>query len=190
MADFKYEEDDDMLVDDILSNRANKKKKKVDGKKKGNRVELELSKLLNKRFACEDFSRAVGSGNRWGQVNHLPKHARDVFSGDLIVPKDFKFCLESKGGYDGIDLNSIFTRGNSELDNFLDQVSKDAKRCSRKPLLCWKRSRKPWLAFIHTKELAGKTFKYRLLYGKWSAIDLGKLLELEDSFFLSVDEQS
>ena len=181
-----YEEDDDMLVDDILSNKVNKKKRKADGKKKGNRVELELAKLLNKRFACEDFSRAVGSGNRWGQVNHLPKHAREVFSGDLIVPKDFQFVLESKGGYDGIDLNSVFTRGNSELDNFLDQVSKDAKRCGRKPLLCWKRTRKPWLAFIHTKELTGKPFKYRLLYGKWSAIDLDKLLELEDSFFISI----
>jgi len=45
------------------------------------------------------------------------------------------------------------------------------------------------LAFIHTKELAGKTFKYRLLYGKWSVVDLEKLLELEDSFFLPVEEQ-
>jgi len=179
---FDYE--DDLIIDDIISNKQ-KRKRKADGKKKGNRVELELSKLLNARFNCQDFSRAVGSGNRWGQVRHLPKHAREVFSGDLIVPKNFKFCLESKGGYDGIDLNSIFVRGNSELDNFLDQVSKDSKRCSRKPLLCWKRTRKPWLSFIHTKELTGRTFKYRLLYGKWSAVDLEKLLELENEFFLN-----
>lgn len=182
MSDFDY--DDDMIIDDIISNKQ-KNKKKVDGKKKGNRTELELSKVFNKRFNCQDFSRAVGSGNRWSQVQHLPKHARDVFSGDLVVPTKFKFCLESKGGYDGIDLNSIFVRGNSELDNFLDQVSKDAKRCGRKPLLCWKRKRKPWLAFIHTSELDGKSFKYRLLYAKWSVVDLQKLLELEDSFFLN-----
>jgi len=189
MSEFNYdEEDDDRLVDDILANKSKKRTKKVDGKKKGNRVELELTKVLNKRFNCQDFSRAVGSGNRWGQVQHLPKHAREVFSGDLIVPKNFKFVLESKGGYDGIDLNSVFTRGNSELDNFLDQVSKDAKRCGRKPLLCWKRSRKPWLGFIHTKELTGKTFKYRLLYGKWSVVDLQTLLELEDDFFLNSEE--
>jgi hypothetical protein len=100
-------DDEDFVVDDILKNKE-KKKKKVNGKQKGGRVERELTKILNTRFNCQDFSRSVGSGNRWGQVSHLPKHARDVFSGDLIVPANFIFCLESKGGYDGIDLNRLF----------------------------------------------------------------------------------
>lgn len=171
--------DDDYFAEDILAKR---KTKKVDGKKKGNRVELQLVNVLNQRFGT-GFSRAVGSGNRWGQVNHLPEHARNVFSGDLVVPENFTFVIESKGGYDGIDMNSIFVRGNSELDNFLDQVTKDSKRCGRKPLLCWKRDRKPWLAFVHTKELEGYAFKYKLIYTKWTCICLDDLLKLEDSFF-------
>jgi len=176
-------DDDDFIVDDIIENKK-KKIKKVNGKKKGSRVERELSKILNKRFNCEDFSRSVGSGNRWGQVDHLPKHARDVFSGDLIVPENFVFCLESKGGYDGIDLNGIFIHGCSELDNFLEQATKDAVRCGRKPMLCWKRTRKSWLAFVKANELSNYEFKYCLHYQDWIAVSLDKLLELEDSFFL------
>jgi hypothetical protein len=177
----EFEDFDDFVQDDDIINK--KRQKKVDGKKKGNRTELDLAKVLNARFG-DGFSRSVGSGNRWGQVNHLPKHAREVFSGDLIVPKGFKFVIESKGGYDGIDLNLIFVRGNSELDGFLDQVTKDSKRCGRKPMLCWKKTRKPWLAFVHSKELSGHSFKYRLQYGKWAVVALEQLLKLDDSFFL------
>ena len=175
----EFEELDDFVTDDEI---IYKKSKKVNGKKKGNRIELELTKLLNKRFGT-GFSRSVGSGNRWGQVNYLPKHAQDVFSGDLIVPKGFKFVLESKGGYDGIDLNSIFIRGSSELDSFLEQVSKDAERCDRKPMLCWKKKRKPWLAVILTKDLP-RDFKYQLKYGKWTILSLEELLKSDDDFFL------
>jgi len=176
-------DNEDFVVDDIVGNNKKGKKKKINGKKKGSRVERELTKILNKRFNCEDFSRSVGSGNRWGQVTHLPKHARDVFSGDLIVPEKFVFCLESKGGYDGIDLNSIFQHGNNELDKFLEQVVSDSERCNRKPMLCWKRTRKAWLAFVQTKEIFGKCFEYSLIYKNWTAISLEVLLDLEDDFF-------
>lgn len=177
---YEFEDFDDFVTDDdILS----KKPKRINGKKKGNRTELELTKILNKRFNTQDFSRSLGSGNRWGQVDHLPKHARDVFSGDLIVPKNFKFALESKGGYDGIDINSVFLRGNTELDGFLDQALKDAKRCDRKPMLCWKRKRKPWLVGVLTQDLEGD-FKYQLKYKKWSILALEEILKLSDEFFL------
>lgn len=176
-------DDEDFIVDDIIENKK-KIVKKVNGKQKGSRVERELSKILNKRFNCQDFSRSVGSGNRWGQVNNLPKHAQDVFSGDLIVPKNFNFCLESKGGYDGIDLNGIFVHGCTTLDSFLDQATKDAERCDRKPMLCWKRTRKSWLAFVKATELQNFDFKYSLHYKDWIAVSLDKLLELDDVFFL------
>jgi hypothetical protein len=142
-------------------------------------------KIFNQRFGG-GFSRSVGSGNRWGQVAHLPKHAQEIFSGDLIVPLGFKWALESKGGYAEIDLNSVFVAGSKELDGFLDQVTKDAQRCGRKPMLCWKRDRKPWLAFVPSKELEGHSFKYRLSYKEWSAVALTELLKLSDGFFLNV----
>lgn len=183
MHEFEEFDDFDFVKDEILNNNQKTKKKKVDGKKKGNRVELDLTKLLNARFDS-GFSRSVGSGNRWGQVNNLPKHAKEVFSGDLIVPQGFKFVIESKGGYDSIDMSSVFVRGNSELDNFLDQVTKDSHRSGRKPMLCWKKTRKPWLAFLLTNDLADKEFKFKLQYGKWTAVALEHLLKLDDDFFL------
>src|ERR1019366_8464688 len=103
-------------------------------------------------------------GNRWGQVANLPKHASDVFSGDLVVPKDFSFVIESKGGYKNVDLNSIFIHGNGELDGFLKQVTDDSIRCRREPLLVWKQDRKPWLAFVHTTTLKPHEFEYSLQY--------------------------
>lgn len=174
---------DDFFTDDLLTEKKKAKKRKADGKRKGNRIELSLSKVLNQRFGG-GFSRSVGSGNRWGQVSSLPKHAQEVFSGDLIVPQGFKWAVESKGGYQDIDLNSVFVGGSAELDRFLDQVTKDGERCVRKPMLCWKRDRKPWLAFVPTKELEGHSFKYRLEYQEWSAVALDELLKLPDSFFL------
>ncbi|RTK95651.1 MAG: hypothetical protein EKK64_06230, partial [Neisseriaceae bacterium] len=161
----EFEDSEDFVLDDLFKN----KKKKVDGKKKGNRTELDLTKVLNARFKS-GFSRSVGSGNRWSQTV-LPKHAQDIFSGDLVVPQGFKFVIESKGGYDDVDLSNIFLKGNNVIDSFLKQVTSDSKRCDRKPLLCWKKTRKPWLAFILTKDLPEEdNFQYTLRYRNWTAV--------------------
>lgn len=181
-----YEDSEDQFVDDILSNKQNKK---INSKKKGNRNELEFAKILTKRFN-KGFSRSVGSGNRWSQTAFLPKHAQKVFSSDLVVPKNFKFCLEVKGGYNGIDLNSIFLRGNSDLDKFLVQAYKDAKRAGKKPLLAWKKDRKPWLVFILNRDAQDLDFKYKLVYNKWSAVALDEFLKLSDDFFFNKKEES
>ena len=105
-----------------------------------------------------------------------------MFTGDLITPVNFKFVLESKGGYEDIDLNAIFLHGNKELEEFLNQVSRDAKRCDKKPMLCWKKNRKPWLVAILSKDVP-KEFEYELKYCKWSIIALEEILKLEDTFF-------
>lgn len=179
-----FEEYDDFVQDDSLL--ANKKKKKVNGKKKGSRTELDLTKILTERFG-QPFSRTVGSGARWSQAV-LPAHAREVFSGDIVVMKGFKFVIESKGGYDSIDMSSVFINGNSELDNFLKQATSDSERCGRKPMMCWKKTRKPWLAFVLTEELAGNQFNYSMKYREWTAVALEQLLKLDDSFFIDKEQ--
>ena len=78
----------------------------------------------------------------------------------------------------------MFVGGNRELDGFLGQVTMDAARCGRTPMMCWKRDRKPWLVFVPTKELEGHSFNFLLRYGEWSAIALVELLKLPDGFFL------
>lgn len=177
--------DDDLVIEDILEE---KKKKKVDGKKKGNRTELKLVKKLTERFG-KGFSRSVGSGNRWSQVTHLPKHAQDVFSGDLIVPEGFLFCFECKGGYDDIDLHLIMERGkpSKALNEFLDQAKKDGERCGRMPIMAWTRTRKPWVSFLKYGDIKAHLDKFSIVmfYEGWVCVPLDQLLELPDKFFLT-----
>jgi len=182
--------DDGLDVDDIFD-ESKKKKKKVDGGKKGKRAERELVKLFVARFG-EGFSRSLGSGNRWGQVKNLPKHAKDTLTGDLCCPKGFKWVLESKNGYDDIDLNLCMLKDSGQLNGFLEQASKDGRRpgVNRKPMLLWKKTRRPWLAFVHSEELEGHAFKYKFVYGKWTAVALERLLELDDTFFFDDDALS
>ena len=72
----------------------------------------------------------------------MENESAQIFSGDLVVPKGFKFVIESKGGYDSIDMSSVFVNGNSELNSFLEQATADSNRCGRKPMMCWKKNTK------------------------------------------------
>lgn len=180
------DESEDLVIDDLIAN-ASKKKSKVDGKAKGDRTELHLCKLLSTHFGKE-FSRALGSGSRWSQVSNLPEHAKKTLSGDICVPELFKWVIECKGGYeDKMDLSNAIDGPLSQLDEFIEQVSRDAEYTKRKPILCWKRNRKPWLAGVQLVDLAGinveKDFPSRLHYGKWVLISLEKLLQLTQNNF-------
>lgn len=165
-------DEEDFEIEDILKSR----KKGVNSSVKGKSAERELCKKLSAAFG-ESFTRSIGSGNRWGQVE-LPTHAKQVFSGDICCPENFLFVLESKSGYeDDIDLNNLPAGNITKLDEFLGQVTKDSGFCGRKPLLLWKRSRKGWLAFIHTNEIDLTKFEFYMIYGKWTCISLDNLLK-------------
>jgi len=194
---------EDFEVDDIVEDfeKRDKRKKKIKSKNKGNRTELGLVKLLNDRFAellkahpdWGLFSRSVGSGNRWGQGQglHLPKHAKDTYTGDLTCPSNFKFVIESKGGYNDVDLCGAFVDGDSTIDSFLQQVSDDAARSSRKPLLVWKKDRKPRLAAIRATDLPlardENDYQYFMRYREWVILPLEVLLARHDAFFFDLE---
>jgi hypothetical protein len=170
-------------IEDIL---AAEKKKKVNSSDKGKRFERELCKLLKDRFKTS-FSRTIGSGNRWGQVSDMPEHAKETFTGDVVCPEGFRFALESKGGYDDIDLERALVDNNAELDGFLEQAEKEGSDKNRLPLVCWRKTRKAWLAFIRTEDLPHLNWKNRIIYGKWSVVPLAFLL-LEDNKFFYEDK--
>ena len=170
-------------IDNILDNNV-KKKKKVDGKAKGGRTELILCKKLTKHFEVE-FSKALGSGARWSQVGHLPEHAKKTLTGDVCVPENFMWVVESKGGYeDKLDLNNVCDgKGIAILDDFIEQVSRDAEYCGRKPIICWKRNRKPWLAFVREDDLLFARFEYKVHYREWVMVNLDDLLNGPRSYW-------
>jgi hypothetical protein len=180
-----------MDIEDILKDDG--KKKPVKSGQKGKRNEREICDLLNDRFKpllnsnnWGEFSRSLGSGNRWGQKVKLSKSAEDTFTGDIAAPENFKFVLESKAGYD-IDLCNVFDGGDRQIDLFLKQVSEDSERLKkigvdRKPLLLWKKDRKPRLAFLK-RDLG---FEYSMKYRDWTVVAFKDLLSLEDSFFFNL----
>jgi len=170
---------DDFEIDDILGKD---RKKRLNSGRKGKRVERDLVKVLNVRFGG-GFSRTVGSGNRLPQVGYLPQHAKDTFCGDLVCPVDFAFVFESKGGYEEVDLCAAMDGGNATLDGFLKQADLEAVNTGRKPILAWKKNRKPWLAFLKTQDLPHTDWEYRLIYREWSAVPLTILLQEDNSYF-------
>ncbi len=172
---------EDLEVDDITKNE---KRKKLNSGDKGKRVERQLVKVLNDRFGG-GFSRSVGSGNRIGQVSYLPTHARDTFTGDLVCPENFRWCFECKGGYNEIDLCSAFEDGSAALDKFLQQAEEEAKNCGRKPLLLWKKDRKPWLVFVKSDDLPEEwKADYQMQYKDWMIVSFNKLLKEHDSYWI------
>lgn len=193
MSDEDFDElVNDLDIEDIVSvPDNNKKKKKVDGRAKGNRTERNLCKRLSKHFN-EEFSRALGSGSRWSQVNHLPEHAKKTLVGDICAPDNFKWVIECKGGYESeVNLNNILDGKVPKLDEFIDQVQRDSDYCGRKPIILWKRSRKPWIAFLKTKDIIKeKQFTNRLYYGDWVGVSLNELLDATPrSFWIEEGEK-
>lgn len=180
---------DDLEVEDLMADDG-KEKKRVNGKRKGNRVELELCKLLEKHFG-RAFSRSVGSGNRGSQVSYMPSHARKTFTGDICVPEGFKWVVECKGGYDNdVDFSSVLGGGCFRIDEFIKQSKKDEKQSGRKPMICWKRTRKPWIVFVKKSHVDVKNFKHHFAYNDWIVVSLNELLSLysEDSFWFDSTE--
>lgn len=177
--DFENIDFDDIISD---SEKNQKKKKKVkNSKDKGNRFERSLGSVLKERFGFE-FTRTMGSGNRWGQVVFLPKHAQQTFSGDLVCPENFTYVIECKGGYNDIDLCSCFEGGLAQIDEWIEQASDEGSRCGRKPIIVWKKNYKPWLVFIKKVDLVGD-YKYLMFYRDWCIILLGDFLLLPDNHF-------
>jgi len=186
----------DYEVENILANA--KKKKKINCKDKEKRSVNQLASVLNKRFSkiltpnpdWGKFSRSVGSGNRWGQRVGLSKSNLQTYSGDLSCPEHFLWVIESKAGYENIDLCSAINEGSTELDAWMDQVSKDADRSQRQPMLVWKKDYKPRIVFLTTDDFVWllrfkpNPFKYRFEYAEWVGVSFDMLLrEFPDQAF-------
>jgi len=180
---------DDLEIDDLSQNL--NKKKKIKSGSKGKRGESLLVNELNARFAnlisanqsLGAFSRSVGSGNRWGQKVILSKVAANTYAGDITCPDNFLFVLESKNGYNDVDLFNCFSGKCPELDAFLKQITDDSLRSGRKPMLIWKKDRKEKIAFLKLNDIDYKQFPIFIVYNDWVGINLNYVLSMPDSFF-------
>jgi len=172
--------DEDFEIEDILANLNKKEKRKNTSKKKGNRGENQLCDVLEKRFPGRTFFRVVGSGNRWSQVE-LTEETKGVFTGDIVCPPDFRFCLESKYGYEDIELWNLLQTGNKKVDEWLIKVEKDACFIGKQPMLCWRIPRKQHLAFLRLEPQQDCYMKYH----QWAVVSLASLLDRPDEFWFT-----
>jgi hypothetical protein len=63
------------------------------------------------------------------------------------------------------------------------QVSNDAKKIDKEPLLIWKKDRRPALAFFHDKENLFSKSEYKMNYREWTVININELMLLPDEYF-------
>ena len=126
-----------------------KKPKKVNSRNKGQSFERKIATMLNSKFQTKEFSRSPGSG-AFATTHNIPEHLK--LYGDLITPKDFKFCIECKKGYNKENLCSLFNK-RSDLWKFIDQCEKDSQKCNKEPLVIFQQDRQKILAIVRSNTL-------------------------------------
>lgn len=155
-----------------------KPKKRINSKKKGNKFENDLCKILNERFRTTDFSRTPGSG-AFATTHSLPQHLK-VY-GDLITPEFFKFVIEAKKGYNKENLSSLFN-GKSEIFKFIKQAEKDAEFSNRMFMVIYQQDRGKIIAI--TERDSFPETPSSLTFRKFKIDLLEDLLLLTDSYWL------
>ena len=156
-------------------------KKRINSKQKGNRAELELAKILTKRFGLPFARVGVTSGARPKQVR-LDEQATETLTGDLIVPDGFRFSVECKAVNVTVDLLAP----SALFDKFLEQAKADAERIGKEPMLCWKRNRKGWIAAVPSQAFrftGAELPVYYSRYRDWFVCNLDTLLSVQSPCF-------
>ena len=111
---------------------------KINSKNKGSRVELEVVKILEKRFGKGKFRKVPSSGALVGGKNkemseNLDISQKDTLASDIICPPNFSFSVEVKGRKEA-SFWDLFNK-KAELNDWLNQVYEDAEFANKKPLL-------------------------------------------------------
>lgn len=174
------------MKDDFdLSKLKKDKSKRINSKAKGGRFERRIADLFNERFKTKEFCRTPGSG-AFATTHSLPDYMK--IYGDLITPKDFRFIIECKSGYNKEGICNLFNP-NSIFSEMIAQAERDSEKCFKKFLLIIAQDRKdPIVVTNENVELLGTSFDYysyyRIREKRYYLIKLSDLLSLQDRFFL------
>ena len=128
-----------------LKSLISQKKKRKNSRTKGNSFERKVATILNDHFNTTEFMRSPGSG-AFSTTHNLPEHLK--FSGDLITPKNFRFIIECKKGYNKENLGSAFNE-KSDLLNFIRQADRDARKIHKEFLVVFQQDRKDILCIFN-----------------------------------------
>ena len=132
------------MNDNFDLSKLGKKTKRKNSRTKGSTFERAIANILNERFSTNEFSRSPGSG-AFATTHSLLEHLK--IHGDLITPKNFRFCIECKKGYNKENLYSLYNN-RSEFWKFIRQCEKDSRKSKKVPLVIFKQDRHPTLAIV------------------------------------------
>jgi len=168
-----------------LKNLKKKKAGRINSGAKGRGFERKICKILNERFKTKEFNRAPGSG-AYATTHAIPDEYK--IYGDIITPKNFKFCIECKKGYNGLRISDIFNK-KSKFWEFIEQSEKDAKKSEKEPLIIFQQDRQNILCITNSSYGFGYLKEYTIIHPstKENSYILTKLetyLELNDYYFL------
>jgi len=156
--------------------------------KKGHGFERAVVNILKERFN-KKFSRVPASGAiATTQSNNLEENALKVLSGDIIVPKYFRFSIEVKSRKEFNFWN--FFSENSEWMSWWQQAKREALESNRHPLLIVKYNNKKILAGIEYQLIKGTNIKFIRMWDNLSICLLSDLLSLNDNFFFMPEQLS
>lgn len=151
----------------------------MNNKKKGNRVENEFAKILTKRFD-QTFKRVPMSGafgtNMAG--TDLREDAKEIFSGDIITPKGFRFSIEVKSRVEFNYWDLLADETKNEIDQWIEQAEGEAEMSQKEPLIIVKVNNKKPFVLFHKQLKKGK-----LSYGDYTIMRIDFFLALRDTFF-------
>ena len=153
----------------------------INGKKKGNRGELEAVHILNDRFGSNLFARAVSSGAWIGGSNRqrakvLTDEQQLAFASDIICTVWFRYVIEHKN-YAQLGFWELFNE-KSNLHQWFTQVEGDANFVGKEPMLVVKINNHKRFVFVKDNI---ENFVFQIK--NWRCLWLEDLLKQSDDFF-------
>ena len=161
-------------------------KKRVNSRAKGQSFERKICKLLNSRFETKEFCRTPGSG-AFATTHTLPEYLK--IHGDLVTPKNFRFIVECKKGYNKENLSSLFN-DRSTFYTFIKQCEKDSLRAAVPSIIIWQQDRNEILVILNnqfTDDItlySNKEYKY-LIFNRYIIYKFKDLLDLDNDFWFT-----
>lgn len=182
-----YSAEDKKMKDDFdVSKLIRTKKKRINSRTKGNTFENKICKILNEKFNTTDFMRSPGSG-AFATSHKLPEHLQ--IHGDLITPKNFRFTIECKKGYNKESLSSVFNP-KSNLISFIEQAETDAKKENKDFILVFAQDRQPIIILINSKILytyeVDIKISIKIKEEEYTMMLLDDLLRYNNNFFYNL----
>jgi len=162
-------------------------KKRANSKQKGNRFELEISKIFTSIFESE-FRRTPNSGAYTGGANRrtaqkLREDAREILSGDIIGPLDFPFLIECKHYANSPSLHKVIAGEDKKLDEWIVQNDGDAAFVGKESLIVFRINNKGTFFVINeNSDYLGVEFESSVPYIAYK----GKFIMHFDAFSTAV----